>query len=187
MRVLLVTLFFPPTRNAGTENYTLGVAESLQRRGHQVEVICAEDWERGEAYWNGVRTEQYKGVTVHRLSLNWLKADNPNQVLYDSAEVESWFEQFLLQHQPDVVHVTSTITLGVGLLRAMQRLAIPVVLTLTDFWFICPRVQLTRHDGALCNGMTSAWDCQSCLAADSRQFQTINSVLRCSMRLNFWG
>jgi glycosyltransferase involved in cell wall biosynthesis len=43
---------------------------------------------------------------------------------------------------------------------------------LMDFWFICPSVQLLRSDGDLCDGDTSAWECISCLLANSNWYRS---------------
>ena len=139
MRVLLITHFFPPKHNAGTENYTLTLGRALLAQGHDVQVLCAEDWQSGEEYWNGVTEDIYKDLKVHRVHLNWLKARNPNRALYDSRTVEKWLDQFLDSHKFDVVHITSAHSLGVDVLRSVKRASIPLLLTLMDFWFICPQ------------------------------------------------
>ena len=149
MRILLISHFFPPKYNAGTEKYTLSLAVGLQSNGHEVEVLCAEDWDEGEHYWNGVTEDIYQGVLIHRIHLNWLKAGNPNKILYDSSLIEEWTNQFLKGNDFDIVHITSASSLGAGVLRSVKRAGIPLVLTLMDFWFICPSVQLLRSDGSL--------------------------------------
>lgn len=186
MRILLVTHFFPPKHNSGTENYTLGLAQSFVARGHQVQVVCAEDWQTGNAYWNGVTEDNYGGVQVFRLHLNWTKAGNPNQVLYESLPVERWFDQFLCANRPDIVHVTSAYTLGVGVLRSVHRLNIPLVLTLMDFWFLCPRSVLVRGDNTLCEGQTTPWECQKCLLMSSKFNQRIQPAIPAPLHRAFW-
>jgi glycosyltransferase involved in cell wall biosynthesis len=173
VNILLVTLFFPPDRTAGTENYTLAVARGLARRGHQVRVVCAGEWGSGSHYWNGISESEVDGLTVTRLNLNWLRASNPNRVLYDSPIVEQWFERYLAAARPDLVHVTSTVTLGVGVLRAVHRLRIRLVLTLMDFWFLCPRTTLQRADGRLCSGHATVRECERCQMQASRLFRRL--------------
>jgi glycosyltransferase involved in cell wall biosynthesis len=176
MRILLITHFFPPKHNAGTENYTLGIAEALQSRGHQVQVLCAEDWEAGEAYWNGVTDEEYHKVPVKRLHLNWKKASQPNRVIYDSEYIEEWMAQYLENEQFDIIHITSNYSLGVGIMRSIKGAKIPLVLSLMDFWFLCPSVQLFRSNGGLCNGITTALECQSCMLADMKISQRLERI-----------
>ena len=167
MRILLISHFFPPRHNAGTENYTLGLAKSLQSRGYDVHVVCAEDWEFGNSYWNGVTEENYQGVPVTYIHLNWSKAYDPNRILYHSEKVKNWFSQLLADKPFDLVHITSASSLGVGIMDSAKDANIPLVLTLMDFWFLCPSVQLLRSNGELCDGVTTALECQSCLMVDS--------------------
>jgi glycosyltransferase involved in cell wall biosynthesis len=176
MRILLVTHFFPPRHNAGTENYTLGLARSLQSRGNDVQVICAEDWNSGESYWNGVVDEMYQGVHVKRIRLNWMKAEDPNQVLYHSGEVKQWMTQWLEKESFDVVHVLSSYSLGIGLMESVSAARIPLILTLMDFWYLCPTLQLIRSNGELCDGHTTALQCQTCLLADLGSVQKISRL-----------
>jgi glycosyltransferase involved in cell wall biosynthesis len=46
-----------------------------------------------------------------------------------------------------------------------------LVVTLTDFWFLCPQVTLRRSDGVLCDGHTTAWECLRCLLGASHLYQ----------------
>ena len=186
MRILIVTLFFPPARNAGTENYSLGLATALQARGHDVQVVCAEDWEDGDAYWNGVTQDRLQGVTVNRVHLNWARAQNPNRVLYTSPQVDRWFADFLAAAKPDLVHVTSTATLGVGVLHAVRQAGIPLVLTLMDFWFLCPRTVLMTGEGHTCSGVTTPWECQQCLLAGSGAYGRLHHLLPHRLEARFW-
>lgn len=167
MRILLVTHFFPPHHNAGTENYTLGLARSLQSRGNDVQVLCAEDWASGDSYWNGVTEDEYHGVPVKRIHLNWTMAEDPNRVLYYSERAKKWMSQMLQEEPFDLVHVISAYSLGVGIMEAVTSAQIPLILTLMDFWFLCPSVQLLQSTGDLCDGLTTARQCQSCLMADT--------------------
>jgi len=128
-----------------------------------VQVVCAEDWNSGESYWNGVADEIYEGVQVKRIQLNWTKADDPNQALYYSEAVKEWINGLLETESFDVVHVLSAYSLGIGLMESVCTAGIPLILTLMDFWFICPSVQLLRGNGELCDGRTTALQCQTCL------------------------
>jgi glycosyltransferase involved in cell wall biosynthesis len=188
MRILLITHFFPPRHNAGTENYTLGLAKSLQSRGNDVQVLCAEDWGFGKAYWNGITEEKYQGIPVKRIRLNWTMAEDPNRVLYYSEKAKRWIRQLLKRESFDIVHITSAYSLGVGIMESIKTAQIPLVLTLMDFWFLCPSVQLLRSDGELCDGLTTASQCQSCLMVDSgisRRFAGLGVSPEVQARL--WG
>jgi glycosyltransferase involved in cell wall biosynthesis len=177
MRILLITHFFPPRYNAGTENYTLGLAQALAKESCQVHVVCADHWETGPKYWNGVVTEEYKGVRVSRIHLNWKKASDPNRVLYDSPVVKEWFDGFLKTKHFDVAHVVSTYTLGMGILQSIRDANIPLVLSLMDFWFICSRTVLLKGTGELCSGIVTPDECSQCLLTSSHFWNTTRSTL----------
>lgn len=163
MKIVFVTLFYPPAHFGGTETYTHGLAKYLQQLGHQVRVLCAEDWGAGSLYWNGVTDELFDGVPVRRLHLNWTKAPNVNDSLFDNPVVGAQFADYLAEWQPDVVHVTSCQTLSVSVIAQAKRAGVPVVVTLTDFWFMCPRVTLLKSDGEICDGQVEDWECIECL------------------------
>ena len=188
MRILFITHFFPPKYTAGTENYTHGLAHAFLDKGYEVQVVCADDWQAGATYWNGVTEDTYEGVPVNRIHLNWTRMKNPNHVLYDSHPVERWLQEFLDGFKPDLVHVTSTHSLGVGVLRAVKRAGIPLVLTLMDFWFLCPNHQLYRSNGDLCDGRTTPWECQQCLLAGSNLYHRLSKAIpKNSAQSWFWG
>ncbi len=79
--------------------------------------------------------------------------------------------------RPDVIHVTSCETLSASVLRAAKSRAVPLLLSLTDFWFLCPRITLLRSDGHLCDGNTQPTDCVTCVARDSTAYRWSRTVL----------
>ena len=173
MKIVLISSFFPPTHTAGTEKRTLGYALRLQELGHSVQVVCAGKWDEGHQYWNGYTDEVFRHVPVRRIHFNWLLSPDPNQFLYHNPVVEKHLGQWLGEWQPDVAHVTSCYTLSASVIQAAKRQELPVVLTLTDYWFICPRLSLLRGDGALCDGRTTGWDCLKCMLWDNRTYRRV--------------
>lgn len=171
MRVLFISHFFPPTHTAGAENYTLGIARRLAASGHEVYVLCAGRWTEGKQYWNGQTHEVYEDVSVTRLHLSWTKAPDPNRFLYANPIVADYLEKFLKTIQPDVLHITSCYTLSASVIETAKRAGLPVVLTLVDFWFLCPSLHLLRSTGELCNGQTTPWECLHCMLAGAKVFR----------------
>jgi glycosyltransferase involved in cell wall biosynthesis len=176
MKILLVSHFFPPTHNAGTEKRTLGYALSLQKLRHDVQVVCAEGWEEEAHYWNGYTDEMYQGVPVRRVHINWKLAPDPNRYLYNNPDVEKHLGKWLTEWKPDIVHITSCVTLSASVINAVKDQNIPLVLTLTDFWFICPQLNLLKRDNSMCDGRTTAWDCLECRFGDAVAYKTIDLI-----------
>lgn len=173
MKILLITSFFPPTHTAGTEKRTFGYAKTLIERGHDVQVLCAEDWERGSHYWNGATDEVFEGIPVRRVHLNWKKSPDPNLYLYRNPLIYEKLSEWLLQWNPDIVHITSCLTLSGSVVEAAKAQNLPTVLTLTDFWFLCHKLSLLRYDNTLCDGNVSDRTCVRCLTWNSRLYQRL--------------
>jgi glycosyltransferase involved in cell wall biosynthesis len=177
MRVLLAPHFFPPGHPGGTEAYTFNLARMLQRAGHEPFVICAEDWGSGDRWQPRHQDGVHEGIPVRRLFFNWEHAPDPWVNSYDNPATERHVERYLRELRPDVLHVTSCYSLGAGIFRAARRVGVPTFLTLTDFWFLCPRHTLRRSDGSLCAGPESAVGCQKCVAAEAPIYRALTSVL----------
>ena len=152
MRLLYVIHQFFPDCHSGTEQHCLAAAREAQRRGDEVTVLSL--------HWDHDRKNPtiklfdapIDGLRVIRLN-HW-RGINPNDILrdYENLHLEGWFQQVLDEVQPDVVHSFHLRQLGSNLLRVAKRLGARVVVSLTDFWFLCPRFTLLRSDGQVCNG-----------------------------------
>lgn len=177
MKILFITNGFPPHRWAGTETYTAGIAKGMQRRGHSVQVLCCGDWDEGPRYWNGYQDGAHNEIPVRRINLNWQKSPNPFGYLYENPEVAKHLAHYLDEIRPDLVHVSSCETLSASILQTIKSRRIPQVLSLTDFWFLCPQINLLRSDGENCDGLTSPWDCLQCLSRGSKVYRLSEQLL----------
>jgi glycosyltransferase involved in cell wall biosynthesis len=173
MRVLFATHFFPPAQEGGTETYTLGLAKHVRRLGHEPAVICAENWGQGNSWTPSYRDTTHADLAVRRLSWNWELAPDPFTNLYNNPAVEKQLDAYIAEVRPDVIHITSCYSLGAGVIHSARRSGVPVVLTLTDFWFLSPRQTLARTDGTLCPGPTSATTCARCMASESGFYRSL--------------
>lgn len=177
MKILYITNGYKPQRWAGTETYTAGIVEEMSRRGHSVSVLCIGDWDKGDKYWNGVTQDVQNNVPVWRINLNWAKAPDPFGYLYDNPSVAEYLKDFLSEFKPDVVHITSCETLSASVICAVKEMNLPLVLSLTDFWFLCPRINLLHGDGSNCNGQTAPVDCLDCKMRDSGAYRVSKKIL----------
>jgi glycosyltransferase involved in cell wall biosynthesis len=176
MRLLLISNFFPPTQTAGTEKRTYAYASRLLSRGHGVQVVCAGLWSEGPRYFTGCTDEIYGQIPVHRVHLNWTRAPDPNRFLYRNPVLGEHIQKFMAQWEPDVVHVTSCVTMSATMIEAAKKQRLPVVLTLTDFWFLCPRITLLQGNGSLCDGRKTGWDCLRCMLWNAKAYRWLRAV-----------
>lgn len=159
-KILFVVHGFPPETFAGTEVLTLSLAKALARRGHEVVVFhrvadpSREDYSLHESTWDGLRCIQI---------VNHLRFRNIEET-YRNPRVEERFREVLAREKPDVVHFEHLIHLSATLPRIAREHGIGSVLTLNDFWFRCPRVQLIRPDQTVCSGKPPIAGCAACVA-----------------------
>lgn len=171
MRLLYVIHQFFPDCHSGTEQHCLAAAREAQRRGHDVTVLSL--------HWDHDRQrppiklfdQPIEGLRVIRLN-HW-RGVNPNDVLrdYENLHLEGWFQRVLDDVRPDVVHSFHLRQLGSNLLRTARRNGVRVVVTLTDFWFLCPRFTLLRSDGQVCSGPPDGG--AGCVACEHPELQGV--------------
>lgn len=162
MNIVYVLHQFFPRHITGTETYTYGLAKAMRSRGHQVGVLCYEHSHFEGIPLQGIIEDTYDGIPVRRLCYHQKLAPNPVYYEYYNPLMGEWAQAYFSEIKPDVIHLTHCAFLTSAVIEAAYRLKIPTVLTLTDFWFICPRMQLLRENEQLCEGPESEADCLQC-------------------------
>lgn len=152
MRLLYVIHQFFPDCHSGTEQHCLAAAREAQRRGHDVTVLSLH-WDH-ERTWPPIKLFDQPIEDLRVIRLNHWQGINPNDVLrdYENLHLEGWFQRVIDDVQPDVVHSFHLRQLGSNLLQVAKRNGVRIAVTLTDFWFLCPRFTLLRSDGNVCDG-----------------------------------
>jgi glycosyltransferase involved in cell wall biosynthesis len=170
LKIIIAVHHFPPTFKGGAEWRVHRTARWLQSQGHTVKVICVESIDDpGTANLRWV-DDEFDSLGVHRLFLNLPNAPDPVKWEYDDPWIEAHLTQYLAEEKPDIFHMISGYLMTAAAIRAAKSLDIPVVLTLTDFWFLCPRVTLLRTSGQVCRENTSL-DCVRCGFEMKRRFR----------------
>lgn len=78
--------------------------------------------------------------------------------------LEACFAEFLQRHGPfDVVHFQSLEGLTAGCLRTARQSGAKVVLSLHNYWAVCPQVQLWQDETRPCTDFLDGRACASCL------------------------
>jgi glycosyltransferase involved in cell wall biosynthesis len=170
MRILFVLHQFFPEFSSGTERVALNLARMAQRAGHHVHVLaCTVNPDR----CGGLPVDQpvpgclksvWEGVPVTFIPRSLLPGTADISLEVDSGladRLAAWMDR----ERFEVAHVLHTMRMGSAVLAA-QRCGLPYVLTLTDFFLPCARINLmTMHDRC-CDGPQGGRRCaQECLAA----------------------
>ncbi len=182
MKILIAIHGFPPTYYAGSERAAERIAQWLIEHGHHVEVFTCEKLDAPNTY---IETATENGITIHRFNYD-LKAGDYFQNLYDDPRIGLAFSNVLGQNNFDVVHIVSGYLLGGQVIHTTKEAGIPVVLTLTEFWFMCFRLNLLNANNEMCVGPDTDEKCMRCVMEDQRRFrlpaQTAPGVMDA-----FWG
>jgi glycosyltransferase involved in cell wall biosynthesis len=171
LKIALAVHHFPPKYSAGAELRTFRTARWLVNYGYDVNIISVESVNYGTD--NGIYWEEdiYKGLQVHRLFFNLANSEDRFIWEYDNPWIYNHLVEYLSKIEPDIFHLISGYILGGGAVKAALQHELPVVITLTDFWFFCPRINLIRPDGKLSNAYEFiARDCTRCNFEEKRRY-----------------
>ncbi|HEY9778043.1 MAG TPA: glycosyltransferase [Planktothrix sp.] len=164
-RVLLTVHKFFPEHRAGTEVLTLKVAQELQRRNYETLVVTADppDIDARHSVGDDTVDYEYEGVKVHAVREPLRLRGYTFRHEFSHPQIGEHFGSLLRQFKPDLVHIFHAENLSGEIVHQARRQQVPIVCSLTDFWFVCPVVQLKRPDGALCRGPSAlAANCLTC-------------------------
>ena len=190
MRILIVLHQFYPEFSGGTERVTLNLARAAQRAGHHVHILaCAVNSAQvggtESAYLAGARETVYQGVPVTLLPRALLPAAADFSLEFEASLVEP-IADWLRHERFDVCHVMHTMRMSTAVL-AVQRCGLPYILTLTDFFLACPRINLVDLDNHICSGpqlgrncgklcLTAPWSRETLLSRYKRAHELLSSA-----------
>ena len=152
MRILIANHQFFPAFYTGTERFSFNIAKQLQRMGHYVEIVTYGVVDNPDDYvdeYLSIKWREYvfSGIRVTAIRHRKMPAEL-NSRIFDEG-VYRFFTDFLGKKQFDLVHVAHPMRTG-SAANAARQMGIPVILTLTDFWLLCPSATLLKADFSLC-------------------------------------
>ena len=165
MRILYVAHQFFPEHYAGVEVLTLGLAKEAQARGHEPYILAAKrsipvnDIRPGE-----VEDYEFEGIPVRRVGRPQESLSRPYRLDYENHMMARRAREYVQEINPDVVHALHFQGLSTSIIPVFVEFGLPLVYTATDFWTVCPVVDLRRHDGVTCEG-PELHHCVRCVAS----------------------
>ncbi|MDX8396288.1 MAG: glycosyltransferase [Mariprofundaceae bacterium] len=146
---------FFPDHTTGTEVLTLTTAKGMRQQGHEVAVFTA--FPENEPSLNSVKLDDYmfEDIKVWRFRHYYgASEEQPNIVEseYNNRASARYFKEVLANYKPDIVHVYHFQRISASILHECEIMSVPVVFTPTDFWFMCPTIQLLLNDDTVCSG-----------------------------------
>lgn len=151
MRILQVAHEFPPRDFCGgTGVYTYNLSMELSKT-NEVFILYLK--------YGGFRYvfnySKRNGLNIYELNIplsEKIMRLFSFKATYIDAKVEEKFRELLIEIKPDVIHFQHLMGLSASLLEIAKEKGIPTVLTLHDYWFICPIFFLLKRNFTICNG-----------------------------------
>ena len=185
LKVLMVVHGFPPDSWAGVEVLSLTLARALRDRGHEVVLFVRTPGQEGEAD-RSLHEGEFDGFKLHRF-VNHLAFSGVDET-YRFRPAEEAFDRVVAAEQPDVVHIQHMIHLSTGIIDRCRAAGVPSVVTLSDFWSRCPKVQLIRPDRRNCLIPPPGLGCAACVKDKPHLVDRLAAVDRMLGRLpNRWA
>jgi len=95
-----------------------------------------------------------------------------------------WFADYFQRKRPDLAHFQAGYLLGVAPIFAAAHQHIPMLLTLHDYWFLCPQHTLQRSDGLLCATVPDdPLTCARCRKWGDEPYARVGRVLGPTLRI----
>jgi glycosyltransferase involved in cell wall biosynthesis len=145
MKILMVVHQFLPGHQAGAELYTYYLSRELSKN-HQVHLFYAETDDKGREYT--IRKGTFEGIPFSEV----INHNHEFVRSYRNPQIDKIFEGLLRDFQPDIIHFQHLINLSVNLISIAKEKGIPTVMTLHEYWLMCPRWgQRLKEDLTLCD------------------------------------
>ncbi len=165
MKILQVTLGFPPYQTGGTVSLTYLLSKGLTKNMNTKVFVFSGGLPSNVPYM--FREDNFENVRIRRIhsvpsGYFDKKIPNVNIQTYKNPYVERLFEGFLEEIQPDIVHFQHTIGLSESLIYLTLKRKLKPVVTIRDFWYLCPRAHLLKPNGEICYGPEYGLNCFYC-------------------------
>ena len=154
MRVLFATMQFGRGYGQGTERYLTILAAGLRERGHETVVLGGDPEQRGTATEFGEVVTNDPRV-LHYPTSGWMAVEGIAPEL---------LVPVLERERPNLVHIANPAHIGLGLAPAAAGLGIPVVATVMDYWWVCPKQTLRHYRRGVCDARVTYRECVCCIA-----------------------
>jgi glycosyltransferase involved in cell wall biosynthesis len=113
----------------------------------------------------------YEDLPVRRLSFDRTAVPDRQRWEYDNPWAGAQIQSLIAAAAPDIFHLVSGYLMTGRPLRVCQEAGIPTVVSLTDFWFLCPRIIMVQSNGSLSTPPLDPTRCARCLGEEQRRYR----------------
>ncbi len=176
MKILYLIHQYIPDAIGGTELLLHDLAESIQADGNDVAIFAYHESMDPNPASFGTRIEMVDGIRVYRFHFNLSIHPNIHTGEFRNAFAEQALNEVIEDFSPNVAHVVHAMKLGGGIFEILSNTKIPIVTTLSDYWYFCLRHNLLLPDQSPCTkGPIPGSRCLTCLQENLSQAQAKES------------
>lgn len=151
VKIILTTHLFFPEHYAGTEVLVVETAKELMRRGHEVLVVTGSRGGLDPLESEYFDRYLYNGIQVIRYNPGRGEQDDLADE-YNNRVVADYFSILLKEFTPDIVHFFHWANISASIVDVCGFFGVPMVLTPTDFWYVCHMAHLRLPGNEMCPG-----------------------------------
>ncbi|MFA5276243.1 MAG: glycosyltransferase [Candidatus Omnitrophota bacterium] len=154
-KIMIVSQLFPPHFVGGSEIAAYEQSKRLKELGWQLRIFAGRINNSLKRY----SINKYKSrpeitwVNLHDRDLNQQRNAN-----FDKDELREAFRKEINDFAPDIVHFHNVFGFSLGMVDDCSSMNIPIVMTLHDYWGICPKNLLLDNNGRICNSTDGQCD-----------------------------
>jgi glycosyltransferase involved in cell wall biosynthesis len=132
----------------------------MQSKGHRVKVVTCSNG-TPESYSHAIgevayRESEYEGIPV--IAYRHQPMDPAQTFKIGNKDLTLFAQKVIKKEKTNLIHIGHP-SRAMEFMQTSMRLGIKYVITLTDFWFICPKSILLQTSNALCNGPEMGENC----------------------------
>jgi len=154
----------------GTEKVIFNISSMMQKAGHNVKVLTYSFYE--DTFYDKtigsllLRDIFYKGIPITAIKHKYAPKDL--NISVENDDMKQIAEDLIIKEKPDIIHSGHLMRIA-DMIESVRLANIPYVITLTDFWLICPKVILVNSQNNLCPGPEKGSICnESCKDIDNK-------------------
>ena len=157
--IYLIHQFYPEFRT-GTEKFVLNSAHMAQIFGNKVKIITysfAED-KTFENDHGKILSKEFMYESVPVLAFKYKQQPDDLHFALENPNLVHFAQKVLEKESPDIIHVGHPMRVH-EFIRIAYQMGIPYIITLTDFFLLCPKFILSPDGKNLCTGPKNGSAC----------------------------
>lgn len=154
MKILFISNLYPPEIVGGAETYLERLATSLVGQGHQVLVFTTGRQSASEQR-DGVSVCRCRAANFYPL-VDFPKRPSWQKLVWRSGSyvlpqnLLPALDSTISRFQPDIISTQNVQGFPLALFENLHRTRLPLIHTIHDYFFLCPRLSLLHRDSKLC-------------------------------------